>query len=107
NALIQHLGGYCKAIEDELDCALAGAGTGYRTRVWENSVAPLVKRPASWFLVFVFGSAWLAAISVSGLVLNESRWSGWWSVVSGLGYVATAAVLVGGFSRGNRLFNEA
>ena len=73
NALIQHLGGYCQAVEAELECLLASSGTKYRSRVWEDAVAPLVKQPASWFLGFVFTAVWLASVAAAGVAGTTCR----------------------------------
>lgn len=107
NALIQHLGGYCQAVEAELERLLASSGTRYRSRIWEDAVAPLVKQPASWFLGFVFTAVWLASVAAAGVALNhEAKWSGWWSVGAAAGYVVSALILGIGFRWGNQLFRK-
>jgi hypothetical protein len=103
NALIQHLGGYRRALEEALNRELERD-----VHVWEIAVAPIIKTSISGSMLrVVLGALWIGAV---GYALIRLRWDGasliaWTGLVAG--YVAAGSMLALGWVKGLNMFEAA
>lgn len=101
NALIQHLGGYRKALEERLNDEL-GDGVYF----WEAAIAPIVKRPTTLASQAAFAMLWITLVSAAVVSVAWSDWSLWWLLPLTIAYSAVVVVVGAGVLAGNRLFER-
>lgn len=101
NSLIQHLGGYRKAVEEEINRALPAA-----VYIWESDIAPLVKRPTVRATRAMFVAMWLALVSVAVVTVVRGDGTLWVLPPLVVAYSLIVAAVAAGIRQGNRLFDS-
>jgi hypothetical protein len=101
NALIQHLGGYRKALEVQLNERLP-----HPVYVWEARIAPIVKRPTSQVTQAVFVVVWGGLVAVAAISFSRAEWPRVWLIPLLAAYTAVIVLAAVGIRKGNALFDE-
>lgn len=102
NSLIQHLGGYRKALEE-----ISNVGLPKPVFIWEAKVAPLVKGPTMRSAFIILFLVWLSLTGLATLSTLRAGWNLGWLAPLAVGYGLCIAVVGVGLRRGNALFGEA
>lgn len=101
NALIQHLGGYRKALEEQLNLNLSPPAY-----IWESTVAPLIKHPKKANAHGILAAVWLGAVALASASVIHEDWSAWWVAPVVAAYSLVALALAAGVRQGDDLFDD-
>jgi hypothetical protein len=103
NALIQHLGGYRKGVEERLNALLKED-----VFLWESDIVPVFKKSHSSMLnIAVFGGVWLVSCIFACGNFSRTHLSNFATALLVFGYIGSAAAMTTSFIVGFRLFGRA
>lgn len=102
NAMIQHLGGYRRALEESINQVVT-----VEVLVWEKTVAPLLKRSlASNLQSYAMVALWLSSVGFSYYEMTQTNITSLETVAFSVTYVAAGALLGISLIGSRRLFEK-